>query len=105
MVPFSNGIIFYYTVTNTILYMQIQRIDIADNACLSLPDVGWGGRGARLPKVPVPLPTSNPRKTQTLVNGPFSRSLEEVEEDLFLERVVTMGRGSRRLPTPGGTIR
>jgi hypothetical protein len=53
----------------------------------------------------VPLPTSNPRKTQTLVNGPFSRSLEEVEEDLFLERVVTMGRGSRRLPTPGGTIR
>jgi hypothetical protein len=66
---------------------------------------GWGGRGARLPKVPVPLPTSNPRKTQTLVNGPFSRSLEEVEEDLFLERVVTVGRGSRRLPTPGGTIR
>jgi hypothetical protein len=76
-----------------------------DNACLSLSGVGWGGRGARLPKVPVPLPTSNPRKTQTLVNGPFSRSLEEVEEDLFLERVVTMGRGSRRLPTPGGTIR
>ena len=67
--------------------------------------LGWGGRGARLPKIPIPLPTKNPRKAHTLVGGPFSRSLEEVEEDLFLERVVTVGRGSRRLPTPGGTLR
>lgn len=62
------------------------------------PGEGWGGRGARLPKIPVPLP-SLPPKSQTL-NGCFSHSFEEVEDDLFLDRIVAVGRGSRRLPNP-----
>jgi len=62
------------------------------------PGEGWGGRGARLPKIPVPLP-SLPPKSQTL-NGCYSHSFEEVEDDLFLDRIVAVGRGSRRLPNP-----
>ena len=38
------------------------------------------------------------------LNGYFSHSFEEVEEDLFLDRIVAVGRGSRRLPNPGHTI-
>ena len=60
---------------------------------------GWGGRGARLPQVPVPLPSLPPR-SHTLT-GYGSHSLEEVEQDLFLDRIVAVGRGSRRLPNPG----
>jgi len=62
------------------------------------PGEGWGGRGARLPKIPVPLPSAAP-KSKTL-NGGFSHSFEEVEDDLFLDRIVAVGRGSRRLPNP-----
>ena len=61
------------------------------------PGEGWGGRGARLPKVPVPLPSLPPNKSNNY-NG--SHSFEEVEEDLFLDRIVAVGRGSRRLPNP-----
>jgi len=64
------------------------------------PGEGWGGRGARLPKIPVPLPSLPPGKGS--LNGYFSHSFEEVEDDLFLDRVVAVGRGSRRLPNPGG---
>merc|ERR1712107_875381 len=64
------------------------------------PGEGWGGRGARLPKIPVPLPSLPPGKGN--LNGYFSHSFEEVEDDLFLDRVVAVGRGSRRLPNPGG---
>jgi len=60
---------------------------------------GWGGRGARLPKIPVPLPSLPPNKSSS---GYFSHSFEEVEDDLFLDRIVAVGRGSRRLPNPGG---
>jgi len=53
-----------------------------------------------LPKIPVPLPSLPPGKGN--LNGYFSHSFEEVEDDLFLDRVVAVGRGSRRLPNPGG---
>ena len=59
------------------------------------PGEGWGGRGAKLPKVPVPLPSLPPNKAYT-----GSHSFEEVEEDLFLDRIVAVGRGSRKLPNP-----
>ena len=58
------------------------------------PGEGWGGRGARLPKVPVPLPSLPP----ALQTGAASPGQEE--EDLFLDRMVAVGRGSRRLPNP-----
>ena len=61
------------------------------------PGEGWGGRGAKLPKVPVPLPSLPPNKA-TGYSG--SHSFEEIEEDLFLDRIVAVGRGSRRLPNP-----
>ena len=41
------------------------------------PGEGWGGRGAKLPKVPVPLPSLPPNKAYA-----GSHSFEEVEEDL-----------------------
>ena len=59
------------------------------------PGEGWGGRGARLPKVPVPLPSLPPNKSSG-----YSHSFEEIEEDLFLDRIVAVGRGSRKLPNP-----
>ena len=59
------------------------------------PGEGWGGRGAKLPKVPVPLPSLPPNKATY-----GSHSFEEVEEDLFLDRIVAVGRGSRKLPNP-----
>ena len=59
------------------------------------PGEGWGGRGAKLPKVPVPLPSLPPNKAYA-----GSHSFEEVEEDLFLDRIVAVGRGSRKLPNP-----
>ena len=64
---------------------------------LKKPGEGWGGRGARLPKVPVPLPSLPPNKSN---NYSGSHSFEEVEEDLFFDRIVAVGRGSRRLPNP-----
>ena len=59
------------------------------------PGEGWGGRGAKLPKVPVPLPSLPPNKAYA-----GSHSFEEVEEDLFLDRIVAVGRGTRKLPNP-----
>ena len=46
------------------------------------PGEGWGGRGARLPKIPVPLPSLPPGKGT--LNGYFSHSFEEVEIVLHL---------------------
>lgn len=66
------------------------------------PGEGWGGRGARLPKVPVPLPSLPPNKSSAY-NG--SHSFEEIEEDLFLDRIVAVGRGSRKLPNPADAKR
>ena len=47
------------------------------------PGEGWGGRGARLPKIPVPLPSLPPSKGG---GHNYSHSFEEVEDDLFLDR-------------------
>ena len=85
---------------------QIQQVPLAANTSMSQhhhqlhhhqkkPGEGWGGRGAKLPKVPVPLPSLPPNKSSY-----GSHSFEEVEEDLFLDRIVAVGRGSRKLPNP-----
>ena len=86
------------SLQNSLLQSNTKIKNPLSNIPPKKPGEGWGGRGARLPKIPVPLP-SLPPKNKTL-NGRFSHSFEEVEDDLFLDRIVAVGRGSRRLPNP-----
>ena len=85
------------SVTQLALLSAVPAFPASQAPPVKKPGEGWGGRGARLPKVPVPLPSLPPNKSNNY-NG--SHSFEEVEEDLFLDRIVAVGRGSRRLPNP-----
>ena len=54
--------------------LSTKKLNMTQN--LMFAGEGWGGRGARLPKIPVPLPSLPPGKGN--LNGYFSHSFEEV---------------------------